>query len=894
MSQYDLQQDYTGFRPLSGFYSTPSEAWYQGLHQQQTMANQQFAYMMAGRPLADLAARMTFGESLQQLQQRDNNMAAAMRLGGGLVQAATNMGGDAGVMMQGIQQSLGGGHFRVRGMNDQFSSYLAGQNGLSGTFARDMYSSMENHFFSGGAAQRHRTHGLDRTDMGVLMNSLQQRGAFTGMNIGSVEMMTEQRLSQLSNQAVATGNTALQQEIAQLRPGDMRKISDPNTTAKINEMMEDGAATLAAMRDIFGHQSMDVLIKEAERITGMTFSGGNMNAMRNRMETARTQARVFGLNERAFMEFDFATSGTTAASLAGRTGTDTADTYRLGAAATPFITAGAFTQHRQQQEAANRLAQEGRHLQVRSAQDIAAQTAEGAAAFMAYDTGALVASNVIDNFGDETGRFRHMQLMDELSKARTPEEAARIKQAMKDNAQQYYTGDIEQLRAFGATAEGRAQMMRTMSDDMNRALGKTAVLQETRARQGVQVSFQRDMAGITALSEDEMHDFQSKFDLNTRMDIAAALQSGDWSDVDLSILGDASAQEAYKKKLQGANSRSGGKLGRQLDTYNTYAAADTTLSNTYSEMDERSYYRDVLSQSIADNAFGGQRGQLGIADLLMQGLAGNAQVTDEMILRQAQASGKYGDSMVNVGVSDAGAGIVSAADKAKMKKMLKGAGIDPSLIDGMGSAEGMGRLTEALKGSNLMWSTRWNDDGTFGGFTLGSSGMKKKVTNELETRRKNISGAQLLGMSEAKYVEWEKGQNLDPKTGGSLLAAQWDKLTAREADGTRRLDDMMSTIAADPWSDDAMSFKAFIRNNADQIMPALKAEEQRLRKEAGDNTDPEAQKKRAEADRIKEVRSQMAREGGASFLGYLITDRGETMALHSGDGDGAGKLGDRR
>jgi hypothetical protein len=249
-------------------------------------------------------------------------------------------------------------------------------------------------------------------------------------------------------------------------------------------------------------------------------------------------------------------------------------------------------------QAARRLENKGRHLEVRSAREIADQIVDGTAEFLAYDDGALVASNVIDNFGDDLGRQRHRELMARLAYATSSEEAAQVKNVMKENAQGYYTGDIEQLHAFAATEEGRGQMNRSMSEPMKRALTHVAFLQETRSRQGVQVSFQREMAGIAVLSEDEMLGFQTLFDLPTRMDIAEALQTGRWDEVDLSIVGEVQAQDSYRQHLMEAHRRSDGMLGSQLEAYNASTAVDPSLTNTFSRMDERDYYQSVVPHEI--------------------------------------------------------------------------------------------------------------------------------------------------------------------------------------------------------------------------------------------------------------------------------------------------------
>ncbi|MCB1089340.1 MAG: hypothetical protein KDM63_20045, partial [Verrucomicrobiae bacterium] len=258
--------------------------------------------------------------------------------------------------------------------------------------------------------------------------------------------------------------------------------------------------------------------------------------------------------------------------------------------------------HGKLQVAASRFADEGRHLQVPSAEEIADRINKGIDEFLSFDVSSFVASYVIDNFGDANAVKRHKELMSELASARTAEGAEEIKKQMREHAQNYHTGDIDQLWSFGGTEVGRDQFIRSMSQAMKSSLLHVAFLQETRSRQSVQIAFQREMAGISVLTENQVHDFHSKFDFPTRMDIAKALQTGKWHGVDLSIVGDEKVQEAYKQFLVEAQSRSGGLLGRQLEVYITAVAGDPSLNNTYTEMDERDYRKSVLPNWINEEA----------------------------------------------------------------------------------------------------------------------------------------------------------------------------------------------------------------------------------------------------------------------------------------------------
>ncbi len=911
---YSLSRDHTGTMGLSGFNPTSLAAYQAGLQQGQTLSNQHYAYLQAGAGAADMAARATTGMSLARLSAVNPNAATAMRLGGGLFNQMTQFGGDAGVLMQGITQATGGGNFRISGVDPRYSAYLSGTQSLNGDFSRNMFDNVLQNFFPGNVAQRHRTHGMNMSDMGVMFSEMQQRGAFTGMQLGSVEMMTEPRLKELRQRA--SGDPAALAELSGLKAGDIRKTISPDTQKRITDMIEDGAATLASVREIFGAQSMDVLIKEAERITGMTFSGGrNIKDMRARMEGAQVQAKMFGLNEREFMEFDFKTSMSTAQGLAARTGMNFGDAYRVSAATTPVITAASLSANRQQQDAANRAAADGRHLEVYSAQQLAERAADGTAAFLAYDVSALTASNVIDNFGDAAGKARHAKLLTDLGNARSDEQASAIKRKMLDNAQGYYTGNIDDLHGEASDEAGRARMLRMMSQSAVTALGKSAAMQELRSRQGVQVDFRAAQAGVQGLTSDEMLDFQSKFDMKTREDIAGALNGKNgWDKVDLSILGDQAAQDAYRDKLVRANVGSGNELGRQLSTYNAYAAADETLAGTYSQMDERSHYRGILSEAIAASSMGDVRGRIGVMEQLRQGAAGRLQIDSKMIARYVEETGRHGDGSALIGIGENGAASITAGDKAKIAAMMQASGKSLEVAMGVGSveeafakmntAEGMGEAIKALRDAGLVVSDHNDGDGKFKGFFIGSEQMRKDVTKELEAKQSTIRGAQLTGMTEEEYLEFTNKEKdsfraalvakglLAPGAAltaeqqtafqGAVAGAEWDQLLKGKV-GDRQLDKLSEAIMKDPFSDEAKGYKAYISENADMVMPMLKAEEDRLAKLAAEGG-KDAEVNQSASDRIKAVRERMSMENSNTFYAYLLNDRGESWALYNKDG----------
>lgn len=924
---WTLSDDYTGLSPLGNFNPLPSEAYNRSAIQQRSIQDQQWAAIRAGYGSADMAYR-AFAH--QPLHMASPNTQAAWLNAGGMAAARGILGsGSPYTMMQGVQQALGGGGFTMEGVGGSMAgSYAARQMGVS--VSRQMYSDVEGHFFQGNTPRRHRTHGLDRSDMGIVMGQLSERGAFAGMNVGSVEMMTERRLHDLSNQARQTGDTKLEQEIARLKPGDMRTTFNPQTGERIKKILEDSASALSSLRDVFGGQSMDVLMKEAERLTGMSFNtAAGAKAIKGRVEQMVTTARSFGMDPRAYAEMEFNTS-VHGAMERTKLGGGTPDSYfRQTAAASPFAMQAAAQQHRSLQAAAQRAAVEGRHITVPAIEEIAAQNAAGAAAFTNFDRSVLGMSYLADNRMTDEARQTHLKLVAEMGDQTSLEAANAVKNRMRANVvedlqRQGFSAEeaqamLNRQEQRAATTEGSAAQRRGLRDDTNSVMGAAAVKQATRTRQGKQVDYYRRMAGIGDEYSGLVKTYQSTFSREQKDQIAKMLSSGDMeglqafmndSDTQALLKDAGTSSEAFLAQLQ----KGGAKLGQDLEFFNTEANNSVALRNTQSLADEKAALRNYAAQKVADNFLGGNRGQMSLPDLVSQALAGNQTVDDLMVFRAAQASGQYGDQIMSTGLNATGGLDMDPEKMNQLQNVLESAGMslgqifgtdDETALQRLGTGEGLGHLVKSLEGKGLL-VTSSVDNGKVS-WNFGTDKVKKEMTDKLEADMKKTSAMDMLGMSEEEYdafklktdegfldVMRQSGMQVGPD--GKLTADQLEAKAQFEkgemvkrlfapgsgADGGKKIDEWINNIALDPSSTESAKAMNFMRDNASAMLPALEEQEKKLREEAKNSGNERVAKEKTEAaDRLRNVRQTLANTSGPSYAGTLLVNNALLMALHT-------------
>jgi hypothetical protein len=196
-------------------------------------------------------------------------------------------GNSASVLTYGAMQAIG-----TSGMNMTFQTANAGKvdpsktyNGgalygpgaLTNAFARTAFQDFSNNFYPGGMANFAKLKGMNMSDAGQMFNEMGRRGAFAG------------RLEGIHTYDTATGRAEV--------------TFSESSKQKMQSMMEDAAATLKSVRDVFGSKPARELMQIAESITGQSFTSlkGSQNIRRIFTEgTARAQA--FGYDARSYLE----------------------------------------------------------------------------------------------------------------------------------------------------------------------------------------------------------------------------------------------------------------------------------------------------------------------------------------------------------------------------------------------------------------------------------------------------------------------------------------------------------------------------------------------------------------------------------------------------------------
>jgi hypothetical protein len=857
---WSLASDATALMGRGSGMSSPSETFRMSLMQQQTMDNLRYAAVQQGMPFMNLLTQGIHGKDVADLGA--NARYAYSQVGGMAAANGLFGGGSAFRQMHGIMQAVGGGGFNIGGANTDATARMYGQGGLTAAFSRQLYDQVEGHFFGGTAgSQLHRTHGLDRSDIGTVFDQLKQRGSFAGMNIGEVGMD-------------AGGNTTM-------------KLND-TTANRIKEFIEDSAATLGSLREVFGDQSMDVLMQEAERISGMSFRGpGSARAIRGRVENAATQARMFGQDPRAAMEFDYNTTvGTTGAMVRGQGGLGS-DHYRSAAAVSPYITMNTNIVQRQQQEAANAAAEQGRHYDVRSKEEIAALTSSSIGKIESYEKTMMAADYAADAYGiSDSGRQKLDKLrMQWATGDKAAQQAAR--EGMRDLILQETGEDTDKI----AQGKSMADMKRGLTDSTLSRRGEAFMMRE-RASSVSSFDSIDDMLN-TGLDGKSLHKFYTTFDAGSREGLYKYWETGSG----------AKSLEDYMQK----NGLNGLGMSAQ-DVRNTLTAGGSDMRKVESEVmtrrdlmnlgnrqGDRDAMRDFAAQYMADNAFGGNKGKLGLMDLIGQGLGGKLDIDSNMLF--AYGKERMADQVMSFGMSESGGAVMDEKQKAKMLQLTKDSGVNLAKLMGVSSEEeafkametqeGMGRFMQGMAGSGMVFGLNYDKDGKSTGFNLGSSKLSREGTREIEEEAAIQREMKIMGFETREEYDAEKARIIaaaDPAQKQAFQQKWGSTLSERILADESRLENLVN-LTMDSTPDTAGdAFGKMLRENAAVWMPALskKEEELRTRAEGQDGTVKEGTLRTA--DRIKEMREQLTRTGSNQYLGHLTVDNGSSMALYAASG----------
>lgn len=897
----NLMGDATGMMNMGPMNPTASEYF---TRQMQMSQMQQLAYMAAmqqGLPSANFAARLLTGTNIAGLSngtQSQRNLGYALATGGGMLAAHGWLGGGSSWdAMQGVYQGLGTGGFRISGMSPGVSDRLVGGGGVTGGFAQDAYASFEDHFYRGLSPRMGRTHGLNRSDLGQVWEGLSNRGAFAGMNIGTLETMTSDSIMAGRMNAIDSGNTRLLEEFNKLKPGDIRRSISESDMDKVNKMVETAADSLASVRSLFGNQSMSVLMSEAERISGMSFSGtSNIRQIKSRVEGIQSLANAYGMDPRGMAEADFATSGLTATYMAQRLGNRPGDNFGMAAAATPILMSSALAISSDSKEAANIAAAQGRYLAPVDTRQILDYKAQVMAEGLTYESTMVASMYAAENLNlGEVANSSLRDLRQKLAATTDPNERQKIRQAMRQTVLNASGGRIDTTELTGKL--GTSRMLNNITQQGKQELsGIIDTLDTTKTV----TSFDsiREITGVN-LSAAEGFDFMSKFDAKTRDEIIAAL-NGENAGESLKelingktaagrVVGSEVERQAYIDKLlrldREERKATGLGLGAALSQVQTLAQSDPTLMGLTNKQSAAAGAHRVMMSKLHAGIFGKTPANYGLDTLIAMAVEGGSVVDDDLLTAVMEGrSGSGGDfegALARGKINSEGGGDFTRHQFMKILDMAKQSGIDlygvlgvespEDAVAKLSTPEGLAQLHSAATSAGMLFSL----DRGGKGFKLASAASRSRADALAETMmqqkqelRMNQRGSLLLGQTEEEYAASVAAVR-DGKKGSEAALAETEFVSSRLADRIGILSQLATDDQEDATGD---AFMQTVEENPELWKSVLEKNENDRRVQAKVASKSESARLTAEADAIKTLRDKMDRATGNNYIGRLTIE----------------------
>lgn len=238
-------------------------------------------YMMAAdarsRAVTAIVMKGLSGEKAQHYMNSDQgklaNLAISTMINHGLG-GMMNTGGNILDLGFGVNSIAGGG------LNMSFAGggggFFAGRGAMTEMVTKKLFDSVNRDFYGPtGAARLHKTHGMDRGEMGQIMTNLSQSGAFAGINIG---------------------------EMSQDKDGKWDMNPSSEAYAKISKAASGTARTLRMLQDITGNKNITEVFKMASQLTGISHADiGAPEQMQAKIDQVKNTAGSMGLNSGAML-----------------------------------------------------------------------------------------------------------------------------------------------------------------------------------------------------------------------------------------------------------------------------------------------------------------------------------------------------------------------------------------------------------------------------------------------------------------------------------------------------------------------------------------------------------------------------------------------------------------
>jgi hypothetical protein len=182
-------------------------------------------------------------------------------------------GGNPVQLAAGVQQMVGTQGFTVGG-NFGRNSPVFGGGQITDGMSRTIFDAIKGNFYDKVTELPKRSaHGMNMNQMAEAMGQLTARGAFSGMDIGELNMDNL---------------------------GKLNFKLDKQKMEKVNKTFSDYAGMLKDARKIFGDLPIADLTQNAERLIGTSLREmGSVSAMRNRMASIQATSAAYSLNPAA-------------------------------------------------------------------------------------------------------------------------------------------------------------------------------------------------------------------------------------------------------------------------------------------------------------------------------------------------------------------------------------------------------------------------------------------------------------------------------------------------------------------------------------------------------------------------------------------------------------------
>jgi hypothetical protein len=267
-----------GVQHTGGFSPTQYQQLQNILQRQQS--NSLATYVLANDPRAlaatSMAARAIGGNNGAKWMNSDigkgANLAMSAAINSGMV---FNTGGNSLDLMFGIQQAASRG-MRANVMGGAANQFFAGRGMATDMVSKQLYdSTMQGFYGPMGAANLRMTQGYDRGGVGQAFAALGERGAFAGMNVGTLKTM-------------ADGKTGFE--------------LDERAGNKIKDLTARALKTVRILTDITGNTNVKEMMRMAETVTGASFTeSGGSELIRAKLNHITQSSDLLGLNSQEVM-----------------------------------------------------------------------------------------------------------------------------------------------------------------------------------------------------------------------------------------------------------------------------------------------------------------------------------------------------------------------------------------------------------------------------------------------------------------------------------------------------------------------------------------------------------------------------------------------------------------